>query len=278
MPVESAGAEIVGRDVSFSRSGARPVLDRVTFSVARGEVLALIGRSGSGKTTLLKLINGLLLPSAGAVLVEGRDTREWEPFALRRRAGFVLQEIGLFPHMTIAENVGIVPRLAGWPVERIAQRVSDLLDLVGLSPAAYAGRWPDELSGGQRQRAGVARALAVDPPILLMDEPFGALDPITRGEMQAEFRRIQAELRKTVVIVTHDMDEALLLGDRLAVIESGRLVASDTPECIANSSHPAVRALLDARRGVGSPPRGRASAPRPDPGGEAGGGDGRGRR
>ncbi len=241
---------IAFREVSFSRPGNLLVLDRITLDVAAGEVLALVGRSGSGKTTLLKMVNGLLLPSGGAVLVEGRDTRDWDPFALRRQAGFVLQEVGLFPHMTIGENVGLVPRLAGWSPERTAQRVRELLDLVGLPAAAFAGRWPDEMSGGQRQRAGVARALAVDPPMLLMDEPFGALDPITRAEMQAEFARIQSEVRKTVVMVTHDMDEALMLGDRLAVIEAGRLLTCDTPADIVHSGDPSVRALLDARTGA----------------------------
>jgi len=239
--------QIEFHDVSFSRPGGQLVLDRVTLQVAEGEVLALIGRSGSGKTTLLKMINGLLLPSAGEVIVEGRDTRQWELVALRRRAGFVLQEVGLFPHMTIGENVGIVPRLAGWPPARIEERVEELLALVGLPPPAFSGRWPDELSGGQRQRAGVARALAIDPPILLMDEPFGALDPITRSEMQAEFRQLQAKLRKTIVIVTHDMDEALTLGDRLAVVEAGRLAACETPERITRSREPAVRALFHGR-------------------------------
>jgi osmoprotectant transport system ATP-binding protein len=262
-------SHITFRDVSFTRAGGRLILDRIGLDVAEGEVLALIGRSGSGKTTLLKMINGLLVPSAGTVLVQGRDTREWDPITLRRQAGFVLQEIGLFPHMTIGENVGIVPRLAGWPPDRIARRVGELLDLVGLPAPVFAGRWPDELSGGQRQRAGVARALAVDPPILLMDEPFGALDPMTRVEMQAEFQRIQSALGKTVVMVTHDMHEALALGDRLAVIEAGRLVACDTPERVAGSTDPTVRALLDARRGVGSPGGSRESPPPPDPRGES---------
>jgi osmoprotectant transport system ATP-binding protein len=241
-------AEIEFHDVCFSRPDAsQPILDGLTFHVNEGEVLALIGRSGSGKTTILRMMNGLLLPTRGTVLVEGRDTRAWAPFALRRRTGYVLQEVGLFPHMTIGQNVGIVPRLVGWPADRAEARVQQLLDLVGLAPASFADRWPDELSGGQRQRAGVARALAVDPPVLLMDEPFGALDPITRAEMQAEFRRIQSGLRKTVAIVTHDMDEALALGDRLAVIDAGRLVALDPPGRIERSIDPRVRALLDAR-------------------------------
>ena len=235
-------------DVHVLRPGVpHPILDGVTFAVSRGETLALIGRSGSGKTTMLKLMNGLILPTAGAVMVEGRDTRQWERFALRRRAGYVLQEVGLFPHMTVAQNVGLVPRLIGWPPDRVKRRVAELLALVDLPPERFAERWPDQLSGGQRQRAGVARALAVDPPMLLMDEPFGALDPITRAEMHAEFRRIQQELGKTTVLVTHDMDEALALGSRVAVVEAGRLIACDTPEQIVRSTDPRVRALLDAR-------------------------------
>ncbi len=235
-------------DVRFLRPGVtHPIVDSVGFTVPSGETLAIIGRSGSGKTTILKLVNGLVMPTSGTILVEGRDTREWEPFALRRRAGYVLQEVGLFPHMTIGQNVGLVPRLIGWPADRVRQRVHDLLVLVDLPPDRFADRWPDELSGGQRQRAGVARALAVDPPILLMDEPFGALDPITRAEMHAEFRHLQSELRKTTVIVTHDMDEALALGTRVAVVDAGRLIAWDTPEEIARSTDARVRALLDAR-------------------------------
>ncbi len=235
--------------MSFSRVGrdGGRILDGVTFTVGSGEVLVLVGRSGSGKTTILKMVNGLLRPTAGAVLVESRDTREWEPFALRRHAASVLQDVGLFPHMTVGQNVGIVARLVGWPAPRIERRVAELLDLVGLPARDFAARWPEELSGGQRQRVGVARALAVDPPILLMDEPFGALDPITRAEMHAEFARIQSELRKTVVIVTHDMDEALALGNRLAVVERGRIAACDEPDAIARSTDPRVRALVDAR-------------------------------
>jgi osmoprotectant transport system ATP-binding protein len=242
-------ADIEFRDVRFSRPGMEhPILEGLTLAVQHGEVLALIGRSGGGKTTILKLMNGLLLPTGGAVLVEGRDTREWDSYALKRRAGYVLQEVGLFPHMTIGENVGVVPRLIGWPESRIRERVGELLLLVGLEPGGFAGRFPAELSGGQQQRAGFARALAVDPPIVLMDEPFGALDPITRAEMQAEFRAIQSRLHKTVAIVTHDMDEALALGDRVAVIDAGRLVACESPTRITRSPDPRVRALMESRR------------------------------
>ena len=234
------------RDVSFTRPGRAPVLDHFNLSVESGEVLALVGRSGAGKTTLLKLVNRLLFPDSGAVLVEGCDTRAWEPIRLRRRVGYVLQDVGLFPHMTVEENIGVVPRLERWPAERITARARELLDLIGLAPEPFAGRWPDELSGGQRQRVGVARALAVDPPVLLMDEPFGALDPVTRAELHAEFRRIQDRLRKTVIIVTHDMCEAFALGDRLGVLDEGRLVACDRADAIVGSRDPRVRRLLDA--------------------------------
>jgi osmoprotectant transport system ATP-binding protein len=234
------------RSVSFTRPGGACVLDRFDLTVESGDVLALVGRSGAGKTTLLKLVNRMLMPDAGAVLVEGRDTREWEPIRLRRRVGYVIQEIGLFPHMTVAANVGVVPRLEGWPPERVASRVHELLELIGLPPERFASRWPDELSGGQRQRVGVARALAVDPPVVLMDEPFGALDPLTRAELHGEFRRIQNRLRKTVIIVTHDMGEAFALGDRIGVLDEGKLIACDPPAAIVASKHPAVRRLLEA--------------------------------
>src|SRR5438105_2389306 len=239
------GTAIEFRQVAFSRAG-KPVLDHFTLEVVQGEVLALVGRSGSGKTTLLKLVNRLLLPDAGAVLVEGRDTREWEPIRLRRRIGYVLQDVGLFPHMTVEQNIAVVPRLERWPLDRTQQRVGELLDLIGLTPDRYAARWPDELSGGERQRVGVARALAVDPPILVMDEPFGALDPVTRAELHGEFRRIQHRLRKTVIIVSHDMGEAFALGDRIGVLEDGALVACDYRDLVARSQDPRVRRMLDA--------------------------------
>jgi osmoprotectant transport system ATP-binding protein len=211
-----------------------------------GETLALVGRSGAGKSTVLKLINRMLDPHEGRVLVDGRDTLAWQPTALRRQTGYVLQEVGLFPHMTVARNIGIVPFLAGWPAERIEARTRELLELVNLPPQEFAHRWPDQLSGGQRQRVGVARALAVDPPVVLMDEPFGSLDPVTRAELHREFRRIQTHVRKTVVLVTHDMREAFALADRVGVLEAGSLVAWDAPAAIQASTHPAVRTLLDA--------------------------------
>jgi osmoprotectant transport system ATP-binding protein len=232
------------RGVSFTRAGGHRVLEQFDLSVEPGEVFALVGRSGAGKTTLLKLVNRLLVPDAGVVVVEGRDTREWEPIRLRRRVGYVLQDVGLFPHMTVAGNIGVVPRLEGWAPDRTSSRVGELLDLIGLDRRSFGARWPDELSGGQRQRIGVARALAVDPPILLMDEPFGALDPITRTELHDEFRRIQDRLRKTVLIVTHDMREAWALADRIGVLDSGRLVACDSPAALGKSTDPRVRDLL----------------------------------
>jgi osmoprotectant transport system ATP-binding protein len=239
-------AQIDFEDVSLKRPGGRIIFDRLNLRVESGETLALVGRSGAGKTTALKLVNRLLVPDAGRVLVDGRDTRAWDPIRLRRSIGYVIQDVGLFPHMTVADNVAVVPRLEGWADDRVSTRVGELLDLIGLPAAAYAARWPDELSGGQRQRVGVARALAADPPVLLMDEPFGALDPMTRVELRQEFRRIQARLRKTVIIVTHDMGEALALGDRLGVVDEGRLVACASPDAIRQSAEPLVRRLLDA--------------------------------
>ena len=220
---------MIGFDRVDAQRGSRVVLHDVTFSVTRGETVALVGRSGAGKSSVLKLINRMLEPLNGRVTVEGRDTREWDPTALRRQTGYVLQEVGLFPHMSIARNVGLVPALARWPSARIAARTRELLTLVGLPADEFAERWPDQLSGGQRQRVGVARALAIDPPVLLMDEPFGALDPITRAELHHEFRRIQQQVRKTIVMVTHDMREAFALADRIGVLDDGRLIALDTP-------------------------------------------------
>jgi len=234
------------RDVSFTRPGGTRVLDRFNFAVDAGDVVALVGRSGAGKTTILKLINRLLDPDSGDVLVEGKSTRAWEPIRLRRRVGYVLQDVGLFPHMTVGGNIGVVPQLEGWTAERISARVDELLDLIGLDRQTFARRWPDELSGGQRQRVGVARALAVDPPILLMDEPFGALDPVTRVELHQEFKRIQARVKKTVVIVTHDMREAFALATRIGVLDAGELVAFDTPASISSSADPRVRRLLES--------------------------------
>ena len=213
--------------------GSHRVLDDLHLSVRAAESVALVGRSGAGKSTLLKLINRLLLPHAGHVYVQGRDTRDWDPIALRRRTGYVLQDIGLFPHLTIEENVALVPRLEGWADERRRARAHELLELVGLPPASFAARWPHELSGGQRQRVGVARALAADPPLVLMDEPFGALDAMTRQELRGEFQRIRRQLRQTVIFVTHDMDEAFALADRVGVLDDGRLTFAAPRPCVS---------------------------------------------
>jgi osmoprotectant transport system ATP-binding protein len=231
--------------VSFAHGAGTPVIDDVTLTIESGEVVVFVGRSGAGKSTLLKLVNRLIVPTSGTVRVEGRDTREWDPIRLRRRIGYVLQDIGLFPHMTVEENVGLVPRLEGWAAARTRARARELLELVGLPAATFAGRWPAALSGGQRQRVGVARALAVDPPILLMDEPFGALDPVTRVELQREFARIQKQLHTTVILVTHDMSEAFALATRIGVLDAGRLVLCDTPGAVARADDPRVRVLLD---------------------------------
>jgi osmoprotectant transport system ATP-binding protein len=233
------------QEVGFGYSSNGVVLEQLTLSIDRGEVVVLVGRSGAGKSTILKLVNRMLLPDSGVVRVEGTDTREWHPIALRRRIGYVLQDVGLFPHMTVEENVGVVPRLERWPADRIRARTRALLDLVGLPAETFASRWPSELSGGQRQRVGVARALGIDPPMLLMDEPFGALDPVTRLELQREFTRIQRQLKTTVVLVTHDMTEAFALASRIGVVDAGRLVVCDVPSAVACSRDPRVTALLE---------------------------------
>ena len=231
---EAASSVIEFRHASYALDSERALLRDLTLEVRRGETLVLLGRSGSGKTTTLKLINRLLEPTGGEVRVEGRATTDWDAIRLRRRIGYVIQEVGLFPHFTVARNIGLVPAVEGWPAERIEPRVRELLELVGLDPA-WRGRYPRELSGGQRQRVGVARALAADPPILLLDEPFGALDPLTRAELQREFRQLQQRLAKTIVFVTHDLREALLLGARIALLEAGRLEGVYTPAEFLNS-------------------------------------------
>jgi osmoprotectant transport system ATP-binding protein len=222
------------------------IVSNVSLTVSRGETLVLLGRSGSGKTTLLKLINRMLVPSLGQVFVEGRATTDGDPISLRRGIGYVIQEAGLFPHFTIAQNVALVPTLAKWDSARIAARVEELLRLVGLDPADFSNRRPRDLSGGQRQRVGVARALAADPPILLMDEPFGALDPVTRSELQREFSALARRLNKTIVFVTHDIREALLLGHRIALLHQGRLVALAPPQEFLRLDHPEVHAFAES--------------------------------
>jgi osmoprotectant transport system ATP-binding protein len=233
------------RQVSFRPNGTGDIVQDLNLQIRRGETLVLLGRSGSGKTTTLKLINHLLTPTTGEILVDGRPIREWDIIRLRRMIGYVIQEIGLFPHFTIERNIGLVPKIENWPADRIRKRVAELLNLVGLDPQ-IASRYPHELSGGQRQRVGVARALAADPPILLMDEPFGALDPLTRSELQREFLQLQTRLQKTVVFVTHDLHEAIILGTRIALMEAGQLVTLQTREEFLTSREPLVMAYKDA--------------------------------
>ncbi len=233
-------------NVSFHREHQRPILAGVNLTIGSGEIVTVVGRSGVGKTTLLKLVNRLLLPTSGSVSIDGRDSREWDGIRLRRGIGYVFQETGLFPHLTVGENVAVVPRLERWDPARIRSRTDDLLNLVGLPPVTFAARRPHELSGGQRQRVGLARALAANPPVLLMDEPFGGLDPITRTEVRREFHRIHGQLRMTVILVTHDMAEALTLGNRVGVIDGGVLIACDTPAAIAANTDPRVSELLQS--------------------------------
>ncbi|MGH9000943.1 MAG: ABC transporter ATP-binding protein, partial [Acidimicrobiia bacterium] len=213
------------------QAGAPPAVRDVSLDVPRGETVVLVGPSGCGKTTTLKMINRLVEPSAGRILLEGRDVTGVDPDELRRGIGYVIQQIGLFPHLDVARNIGLVPKVLGWDQGRISSRVDELLDLVGLDPGAFRSRYPKELSGGQSQRIGVARALAADPPVLLMDEPFGAIDPVTRARLQEELLALQRLLRKTIVFVTHDIDEAVKMADRIAVFgPDGRVAQYDTPD------------------------------------------------
>ena len=234
------------RDVSFSHKGASaPVISHLTLTVWQGETLVLLGESGCGKTTTLKLINRLLSPTSGEVRVENKATTEWDPIRLRRRTGYVIQEGGLFPHFTVAGNVGLVPALEGWDETRIKKRVGELLSLVGLDSSEFADRYPGELSGGQRQRVGVARALAAEPPLLLLDEPFGALDPLTRASLQRQFAELTRRLRKTAVFVTHDVREALLLGSRVGLMHEGRLLLLETPANFLKSKNEKALAYIE---------------------------------
>ena len=220
---------------------ARTLLTGLNLVVRRGETLMLLGRSGSGKTTCLKLINRLLVPTAGDVFVEGKASQNWDPIQLRRSIGYAIQDVGLFPHYTVWQNVALVPKLEKWDQQRTSSRVEEVLQLVGLPARDFRDRYPNQLSGGQRQRVGLARAMAADPPILLMDEPFGALDPITRAEIQREFQKLQQELGKTIVFVTHDVGEALMLGDRIALMEDGRLRGVLEPREFLDSLDPVAQ-------------------------------------
>ncbi len=233
-------------NVSFSLPSANaPIISGLNLEVQRGETLVLLGESGCGKTTTLKLANRLLVPTAGEVVVEGKATSNWDPITLRRHIGYVIQEGGLFPHFTISRNVGLVPSLSGWNRVRTSERVSELLNLVGLDPDRFGERYPRELSGGQRQRVGVARALAADPPLLLLDEPFGALDPLTRASLQREFADLCQRLRKTAILVTHDVREALILASRIGLMHAGRLLLLEPPDRFLASDNPKARAYIE---------------------------------
>jgi len=241
---DGAGEPVVEFDRVSLRLGDTVVLRDLSFSLAPGETLALVGRSGAGKTSALRLVNRLLEPDAGEVRVGGRATTGRDPIELRRHVGYVLQGIGLFPHLTVRQNAGLVPSLLEWDEARIRERVDELLAMVGLPPAEFQDRYPRELSGGQQQRVGVARALAADPPVLLCDEPFGALDPITRRELQEEFRELGHRLGTSLLFVTHDVREALFMGDRIGLLEDGGLAFLGRPGDFRESDHPLVRAFL----------------------------------
>ncbi len=245
---DSAGTAIEFVHVHYPINGNQLLVSDLNLAVQRGETLMLLGRSGSGKTTTLKLINRILTASQGEVRVDGCSTAEWNVIQLRRHIGYAIQEAGLFPHYTVQENVALIPKLERWQQDKIKARVEEVLHLVGLRHDQYADRYPDQLSGGQRQRVGLARALAADPPILLMDEPFGALDPITRAELQQEFLQLKKRLSKTVVFVTHDVAEALMLGDRIALIDSGALKGIYTPAEFLRSADEFVQPYTSAYR------------------------------
>ena len=230
--------------------GTRAV-DRVSFEIEEGECVTFVGPSGCGKTTTVKLLNRLVEPTQGSIYLNGKDTEKVDVIALRRSIGYVIQDVGLFPHMTVAQNISLVPRLIGWSIPEREVRTDELLTLVGLDPSAFRNRYPHQLSGGQRQRVGVARGLAADPPVILMDEPFGALDPITRAQLQDEFLKLRSSLRKTILFVTHDIDEAIKLGDRIAVMRSGKIVQLAPPiKILREPADPFVRDLVGKECGM----------------------------
>ncbi|HEX8708216.1 MAG TPA: ATP-binding cassette domain-containing protein [Pyrinomonadaceae bacterium] len=246
---DASAALVEFRGVGYALPGSSsPVISGLDLAVRRGETLVLLGESGCGKTTTLKLVNRLLLPTEGEVLVQGRPTSAWDAIRLRRQTGYVIQDAGLFPHFTVERNVALVPHLEGWEEGRVRERVGELLRLVGLDPDAFAGRYPRQLSGGQRQRVGVARALAAEPPLLLLDEPFGALDPLTRASLQTEFAELARRLEKTVIFVTHDVREALLLATRIGLMHEGRLLLLETPEDFLRSREEHARAYIETLR------------------------------
>jgi osmoprotectant transport system ATP-binding protein len=241
------------RDVVKRYAGSqRPAVDHLSFEVPAGEICVLVGPSGCGKTTAMRMVNRMIEISEGDILLDGSSVKQRKPAELRRQIGYVIQQVGLFPHQTIGENVATVPRLLEWDKQRIRARVDELLDLVALDPAEYRDRYPAQLSGGQRQRVGVARALAVDPPLMLMDEPFGAIDPINRGRLQNQFLRLQDQIRKTVIFVTHDIDEALKMGDRIAIMKEGGVLAQyATPqELLQAPADEFVESFVGADRGL----------------------------
>ncbi|PZR64957.1 MAG: hypothetical protein DLM71_00600 [Chloroflexi bacterium] len=251
-PQASVGGAVVTLEHVTKRYGSVPAVADLSLTVAAGEICVLVGPSGCGKTTTMKMINRLVEPTSGRITIGGEDVMQLRATELRRRIGYVIQQVGLFPHLTVAENVAVVPRLLRWPAPRVRARVEELLDLVGLEAGDYGARYPSALSGGERQRVGVARALAADPPVMLMDEPFGAVDPIRRDRLQNEFLRLQARVRKTIVFVTHDVDEAIKMADRIAIMERGGILAQyDTPDRIlASPANEFVERFVGADRGL----------------------------